>query len=329
MDEGTFFNLFDDAGSSYGFGLTPKSIRGHGGTIAPSLVFFPEFQWRSGRAQRLLQGNTIQAVSVSLWEPNSSVPTFESEFQYFDPSSPKIVLSLTVPYLETLRSAVQLSLRFAVGLDSAAYPDQERRAVQSRVDSLVLDRTYWQTEVLPALGYPHVRLVPLTLNLPTTTISASSPATARWKSAMDALNQALQQYQAYHVEPRTLIPPLRLAVEHALFAWAHLWNLEVPENKKSGDLLKTLNTQVAPCNAPNGSIPAGVQHSRLCSTLVMIHDLLQLSNPELHAGTAGAYSLNEAETSLYLTFGILRGLPDLWQAYPTPPTTVPPTDSAS
>jgi len=146
---------------------------------------------------------------------------------------------------------------------------------------------------------------------------------------MDSLNQSLQLYQSYHVDPGTLVPPLRLAVEYALFTWAHLWNLEIPANKKADATLQTLSGQVKPCNAPNGIIPVAVQYSRLCGTLVMIHDLLQLSNPELHAGTAGAYGLNEAETILYLTFGILRGLPDLWQAYPDSPTTVPPRDSAS
>jgi len=328
MDDGTFFNLFDDAGANYGFWLTPKSIRGHGGVAAPSLILIPEFQSRSGQTRKLLQGEIIQAASVSLWEPNYSVPMFESGFQYFDPSNPRIVLSLTMPYLETLRSAAQLSLRFAAWLDSASTPGQERRAVQSRTEGIALDRAYWQTEVLPALGYPRVRLVPLTLDLPNS-VQASGLATAEWKKTLDALSQALQQYQTYHVEPRTLIPPLRQATEHALRAWAHLWNLEIPENKKADALLQRLNERVKPCNAPNGIIPASAQYGKLCSTLVMIHDLLQLSNLELHAGTAGVYSLNEAETILYLTFGILRSLPDLWQTYPDSPTTVPPRDSTS
>ncbi len=320
MDDGTFFNLFDYEKSNYGFWLSPKGVRGQGSAVAPSLVFTPEFQSRSGSTRESLWHSDIQTASVSLWDLNqSSYPVFESGLQYFDANRPALVLPITVPFLETLRSAVQLSLRFAVWLPPAAYPDQALRVVQSRTEPIVLDPTYWQTEVLPALGYPHVRLVPLTLDLPAT-LSVSTQASTTWKKAMDSLSQALQVYQSYHAEPTNIIGPLRLAVEYALIAWTHLWQLRVPDSQKAADLLRGLNACVRPCNAPNGIIPARAQYGRLCSTLVLIHDLLQLTNPELHAGTAGTYRLAEAETILYRTAGILRGLPDLWNAYPTPPT---------
>lgn len=319
MNNGTFFEFFEEARWHYGFGLTAKDIRGHGGAAAPSLVFRPIFQRRSGTSVEFLFEDEVQAASVSLWSDSSSgAPVFESGLQYFHANRSRIVLPLTVAYLETLRATKRLTLRFAIWLAPDAYPEQSIRICESSENVIALEETHWQTEVLPALGYPRVRLVPLTLDLPDV-LQGSSQATVKWKKALDELSQVLKDYQAHHVEPRTLVSPLRLAVDHALYAWIHLWNLEVPESKKSDDLLKAINAKIKPCNAPNGIIPASVQHSRLCSTLVMMHDLLQLSNPEQHGGTVGAYTLNDAETILYLTFGILRSLPDLWQAYPAPP----------
>ncbi len=120
----------------------------------------------------------------------------------------------------------------------------------------------WSQQILPTLGYPQTRLVPLALVLPSAVHLQGYPAERVWSRVIEDLQAIVRDFGAWHIEPRDVVRRLRPVIENALHVWALVWRIE--ESASNADqLLQQLNDRlkgsaggnVKPCNAPNGIIP--------------------------------------------------------------------------
>ncbi|WP_053958281.1 hypothetical protein [Sulfobacillus thermosulfidooxidans] len=327
MDDEVIFQLTENQEEWYYFRLSPREIKGHGGSMAPALIISPRLYRESRQDHSIIPkyGSEVRALAVSLYQDNDGFPLVTSGLQYFKNSY--CVLPLNRPMVEFLSHQIQIILSFDVWLSQDIDPEN-LILLRTKTHPITLDQTHWQTQVLPQLGYPETRMVPLSLTLPRPSTSDNPLARATWSSNIKQFEQAVKLFRTWHFEPTDLVQQLRPIIENTLTTWLHIWNLPIPSSGKSNDMLQTLNKALQPddlptmkpCNAPNGIIPVSTPHKRLCIVLTMLHDLLSLSNIEHHAHSQGTFTMADAESLLYMTTGILRSLPQLWKEYPTPPT---------
>ena len=281
----------------------------------------------------------VWAVGIDLFLASTlDHPMFHSGLQAHPLNFYGVTIPVNARYLEFISNnltngnmAVGLPMRITLLVDpqSVDRDPNFNPMMTSETQQVSIPLTNWHQKLLPALGYPKTRLVPLSLSLPSALASHTPEANTLWTDNMVDLNGVIDLFRTWHFEPKDLVSRLRPIIEKTLSTWLHVWNLPSPESGKSDDMLQALNEairprglpkDIKPCNAPNGVIPVTAPNKRLCVAMTMLHDLLSLSNIESHAYTQGAYMMVDAESLLYMTVGILRSLPQLWAEYPTPPT---------
>lgn len=319
-------------------------IDAYGGADFPHLAIPVQIERidRSGTSPNWTKVNrhkAVWAIGIDLFLDQNQPcrPVFQSGLQEHPLNSVSIAIPVSSRYLELVSqntggngTSVALYIRVTLLIDSLLIKDAPdyNPFLTSDVHHVFIPTSRWYQTLLPKLGYPQTRLVPLVLNLPTSLALQNPPAEALWSSNLKNLNVAINLFQTWHFEPTDLVKHLRPVIENTVITWLHVWNLDIPASGKSDEILQTLNkalqphspeTDVKPCNASNGVIPVSAPHKRLCIVLTMLHDLLSLSNVESHARTQGTFTMADAESLLYMTTGILRSLPQLWEEYPVAP----------
>lgn len=331
--------------------LDPAAIDAYGGSAFPHLSVGLHFEtsdppgssWTAASIQK-----KIWAAGVDVCLPTyNDAPVCHSGLQPIAQNSPGVSIPVTARLLETVsdnlsgdKTNVMLPLRVTILVDPQTVADDPDvgPVMTSEVYSVSIPVAQWHQQILPKLGFPETRLVPLVLHLPALLATASPAANQRWANTVNELGACVDLFRAWHFEPRDLVRGLRPVVEGALSTWMLVWGFAVPGTGKADDMLQQLNGAlnpparprgVKPCKAPEGIIPASAPHKRLCVALTMLHDLLQLSNIETHAASRGTYTLVEAESLLYMVVGVTRSLPDLWAEYPQPVNANPVTSNPS
>jgi hypothetical protein len=332
--EPTRFLLAKTQNGDYCLKMTQTNIKGHGGAIAPALIFSPRIVIELDSKTERQDYTAIQALGVNLYDVGmGSYPLFSSGLQYYDGNSSSFCrLPIQPSVLERFFKTSQIRITFDVWLSPKVLAEKQgnsgdRQIFRTDADIMNIDEAHWLKDILPQVGYPETRLVPLTLNLPSPMPTKKPDASVEWKKVIDGLGRCTDLLRSWHFEPTEMVKTLRPVVENTLFTWLTLWGLSMPSSGKADDALQSLNQAISrdndpnakPCNAPNGIIPVSVQHRRLCVNLTILHDLLQLSNVESHAKTQGTYTTAEAESLLYMVVGVVRVLPQLWEQYPTTP----------
>ena len=298
--------------------------------------------WSPDHVHRVVWG-----VAVDLFLPNHgapSEPVFQSGLQENPLNFDGVTVSVSQAYIEQISEsisgngvAVCLPMRLMLLVDPAAVADDPNTGplMTSDIQVVTVPLAHWHQNILPNLGFPKSRLVPLVLELPPSLRTTNAAGNQRWTTTLSELSAAVDLFRSWHFEPRDLVSRLRPAIEGALDTWLTLWGMDTVSPGKVDEALQRLNRalspvnsppNVRPCNAPQGIIPATAPHKRLCVVLTMLHDLMQLSNVESHTRGRGTYSVSEAESLLYMVIGNLRVFPALWERYPQPPTSEAPSD---
>jgi hypothetical protein len=338
---------FPQHGTRHAFKATvdPTAIQAYGTEVYPHLRIPLKMYaidrsgthpiWSPDHVHRIVWG-----VAVDLFlsdRPNNGEPVFQSGLQEHLLNVNVVTVSVSQPYIEQISKstsgngvAVGLPMRLTILVDPAAVADDPNNGplMTAEVQLVRIPLAHWHQNILPQLGFPTSRLVPLVLELPPSLRTTNAAANQRWSTTVSELSAAVDLFRPWHFEPRDLVSRLRPAIEGALDTWLTLWGMDRSSPGKVDEALQRLNQALAPansppnvrpCNAPQGTIPATAPHKRLCVALTMLHDLMQLSNVESHARGRGTYSVSEAESLLYMVIGNLRSLPELWEQYLQPP----------
>lgn len=271
-------------------------------------------------------------------------PVFQSGIQEHPLNFHGVTIPVNAAFIESVSrnlgggaTSVGIPMRIVALVDPKLMADDLNYGplMTSDIQQVFVPTAHWHQSLLPELGYPQTRLVPLVLNLPSSLSDKNSEASKLWTVTMKDLSSAVDVFRTWHFEPKDLVSRLRPIIENALQVWLTLWHLPIPASGKTKAALQALNDalrppdlpkDIRPCNAPNGIVPVSVPHKRLCVALTMLHDLVALSPVESHGQTQGTYTMADAESLLYMTTGILRSLPQLWEEYPSapnPPTVMP------
>ncbi len=335
MANDAIFDIVANDNGSYRLRLAPQDVTGHGGAEAPALIFFPKLflESRDGHTKTQLFGSDIQALGVSIYKPNDFYPMLTSGLQYFTCDGHDRFCMLPVPLIliDFIRQATQITISFDAWL-SPNLAVNGKHIIRTDRRAILMDQSHWYTNVLPQLGYPETRLVPLAFSLPSPIPHNNPEANKAWEKTVKQLSDCIDVFRSWHFEPKDLVKNLRPVAEHTLSTWLKLWDLQVPSNGKADAMLQALNKVISPssvvqdikpCNAPNGIVPVSAPHKRLCIALTMLHDLLQLSNVESHGYSQGIYTVAQAESLLYMTVGVIRSLPEIWEQYPSSPINCP------
>lgn len=323
--------------------VDPDSIRGYGGAAYPHLAMpFHLFGSSAGTPEHdawseLRGRGMVWALGVDLFLPGSGQhdPIFGSGLQAHEVNSESVSIPVSATYVEAVSNSLGgqsefVSLRMRVSVlvdpDLVANDLNHKPVLRSSVELVQIPVGRWHQTILPDVGFPTVRLVPLVLDLPQALRSDNEDANQRWRRALDELRAGISIFQSWHFEPRDLVAALRPVVEGALARWLTLWGRDAVQGK-ADEMIRTLNSAITPpnlpkdmkvCNAPQGIIPSSAPEKRLCVSLTMLHNLLQLSNVESHSQSRGTYSKADAESLLYMVTGVIRSLPGLWEQYPSP-----------
>ena len=322
--------------------VDPERINAYGDGDFPHLIIPITIQrWeQSTRSWVDVQiHKMVWAVGIELFLPNNTRehPVFQSGLQEHPLNFNGVTIPVNAQYLELIsRNSANggvtggLPMRVTLLVDPQTIVEDPNfnPIMTSDIQQVFIPVAHWYQNLLPKLGYPETRLVPLLLALPSALASRSPEANTLWSQNMTELHGAIEVFRTWHFEPKDLVIRLRPIIEKTLSTWLHLWNLPFPVSGKSDEMLQALNETIRthdlpkgikPCNAPNGVIPVSAPNKRLCLVLTMLHDLLSLSNIESHGHTQGTYTMADAESLLYMMIGILRSLPQLWERYPTAP----------
>lgn len=302
--------------------------------IKMSYIDTPSKTWAESNVHKVVWG---LGVDLFLQAGDLIKPVFQSGIQEHPLNFNGVTVPVNAAYIESVSrnlgggaTSVGIPMRIVALVDPQMMADDLNFGplMTSAIQQVFVPTAHWHQRLLPELGYPQTRLVPLVLNLPSSLSDKNSEASQLWTVMMKDLSSAVDLFRTWHFEPKDLVSRLRPIIENALQVWLTLWNLPRPASGKTDMTLQTLNDalrlphlpkDVKPCNASNGVIPVSAPNKRLCLALTMLHDLVALSNVESHGQTQGTYTMADAESLLYMTTGILRSLPQLWEEYPSAP----------
>ncbi len=332
------FDLVENQKESYRLRLAPQDVTGHGGAEAPHLIFYPKLfsESRDGHTKTQLFGSEIEALAVSIYKSNDSYPAFTSGLRYFigDGTGSFCMLPVTLSFIDLLQKVGQIRISFDVWLS----PDlclNGRRIIRTTTQVISIDQSHWYTKVLPQLGYPETRLVPLNTSLPKSLASLNEPARTTWKRVHQRLRDAEQAILRQSNSASIItngVNALRDVVDGALRTWLAVWGYIAPDKQEDINvLLQNLNSGIPQCNAPEGKTKSKPHitndNMRLCSHAIALHNIATLTNPTHHFGTQTIYTPTDAESWLLMTIGEIRSLPELWLQFPSPPRPLIPPDS--
>lgn len=101
----------------------------------------------------------------------------------------------------------------------------------------------WHEQLLPKIGFPKRRMVPLDMSVPERLGSANSLVVATWSRTTQHLTTAMQKFYQAH-DPSEAVAEVRFAIEGAVATWAYVWGCSIaPEELNFGRALGFLEDQ--------------------------------------------------------------------------------------
>lgn len=310
-----------------------EQVMGSGAGIAPALIIPIRAELNSSGSQSMLT-DIVEAAGVELYATGqTNYPTFTSGLQPITSNRSYVHVAVNSAYIDSLQGApasqnglVSLTLRLGVLLKSPAadaLPDHTGTVVSTGTAQVQVPIARWYETILPALGYPRHRMVPLPLDLPESLKNSRPDAQKCWGTAVERLQNAERTLFTSIRTSATVteaVNALRDAVDGSLRTWLCLWENAPAEKANVGVLLQALDSLIPECQSSQGRSGQKITNDamRVCSHAISLHNLAVLTNPTHHIGTQTIYSPIDAESWFLMTLGAMRSLPGLWAQFPSP-----------
>ncbi len=318
------------------FRITVNSdhISGYGQHISPHLHIPFSIESLQDEFKGSAWWNFICAIELEFLNATHDRIMSSSGLHMVDADPHSVALPINGGHIDSLtRSAndrrISIPARFVIAtrLQPADEKPQFMITMRSSTNYLQLPLSDWYEKILPDMGYPNHRMVPLNTTLPEPLSSLNEPARTTWQHVHQRLLDAEQALLMQSNSPSVVtngVNALRDAVDGSLRTWLAVWGYMAPDKQDINGLLQTLNSGIPQCNAPEGKTkskpPITNDNMRLCSHAIALHNIATLTNPTHHFGTQTIYTQNDdAESWLLMTIAEIRSLPELWLQYPKPP----------
>lgn len=293
-----------------------------GGALGPVLSLTPSL-YRAGDHSpfQSLHGE-IWAISADVYAPGATYPPlFTSGLQPIAANQNAIHVRLSREYIEQITSVQPVNsailLRIRLSLLVAAEAAKGTSSMIGEPKDVQVPVTRWHEQLLPKIGFPKRRMVPLDMSVPDKVGTANSLASTSWSRTVQRLTAALEKFYYSH-DPSEAVAEVRFAIEGAVATWAYAWGCSVaPEELNFGLALGFLEERAGMKVAQKvkGSAARRRIWSRL-STLKTLHDVASDGH---HIGRKSIATRDDADGLVTASVGMLRLLPEFLDAFPEPP----------
>jgi hypothetical protein len=308
--------------------LDEQRITPGGDIFAPSLTL--PFGWQElvpGTGDLRDASGRVIAVSIDLhiyqapnryWVRTGLQPVSRTQIP---------ILSLTHTLIEALSAAIHANPDSDVALNISV------QALATEQGSPSSIRTHWHMNsqavrvgaaqwraMLRHWGYPAVRLVPLSLELPTGVGEHNKAARDLWSAACGRLRTAQQEWADGNATDAG--EELRHVVQMAIRAWGALWYPDRPPEEREdwSRISRRIAEDTPGCDPEDWTISpqASEDAQRTFAFLTLLRNLNSIANPFHHVGAAPAYTRADVDMLVTVGTAVMRSLPEFWRQFPAP-----------
>lgn len=294
-----------------------------GGDLGPVLTLFPSIYRVGDASPNENLGKDIMAIAAEVFPEGAAAdpPLFASGLQPLGWNQHSVTLRVTREYIEYITSrsvhaVVSIRLRFALFVTVSEMSDVSM--MFSTPGDVQIPVARWHEQLLPRIGFPKRRMVPLDMAVADGVAVAAPLATTAWAKAANHLTTAMKKFYEAH-DPSEAVAEARFAIEGAVHTWAYAWGCSTPPEDLTFALALKFIEDSAGIKAGQ-KVEGNAARRRFWSRLSMLKTLHGVASDGHHIGRKTIATRDDADALVTACVGVLRLLPGFLGEFPEAPS---------